>query len=168
MSDPELWGTPPRLKGSYEGHDYAPLGKLGPREAGSIAANTMIAQPAILAASWEIEQLAQRSMPTLTPGMAGLSSWFVQTLIFLALKVIANLLRNNGGSLFRDVAAWAFSWVMRLIKRLIAGWLHSLAEWILPSVITPDHPDAIPIDEPARRRWRLAARIRKWRDQIAR
>ena len=164
VKDP-LWGRPPqRVRGSYDKFDDAPRFKLGPREVGSIAENTAIAQPMIIATSYEIERFAHEAMPTLAPGMAGISSWAIQTLFFLALKIVANMLRNNGSSWIRDLGAFLWSWFWSIAKRWLASWLHGFANWILPARVDPSQPNTPQID----RRRRLAKRIRAWRDRLSR
>ena len=160
-----LWGRPPRhVRGTYDEFDYAPRGRIGPREAGSIAANTAMVQPMIMATSYEIERFAHQAMPNLAPGVAGISSWALQTVFFMALKVLANLLRNNGTSLFRDLFAYLWWWFLSWIKAWLVSWLHSFANWILPARIDQTNPHAPQLD----RRRRIAARLRAWRDRLAR
>ena len=108
MSDPKLWAEPPKLRGAYEGCDYAAPGKIGPREAGSIFANVAMIQAITIPIAYEIEAMAAKAYPGLPFGVAGASAWFGQTVAYLVLKISAQLLRNYGASFARDFGAWVW------------------------------------------------------------
>lgn len=156
-----LWGKPPRrrIRGSYEDYDYAPRGHFGPREAGSVASNTLLFS-GVTAVSYQIENLAAQYTPGLPVGMAGVGSWFAQVVIYLVLKTIVSVIRQHGHSLVRDVTAWIWSQIFAGmwagLKRHIASWIpfgrwrrRRRRPWIDPDV--PDEEDS----QPRPRRWRL-------------
>lgn len=105
--DQPLWGTPKRrrVRGSYEAADYAPRGKFGPREAGSVFENTVIVS-GVSAVAMAVDQLATSYTPGLPSGMAGVSTWLLQVVIWVACKAWASTFRSYGASLLRDLGAW--------------------------------------------------------------
>lgn len=113
----DLWGKPPRrqVKGCYDACDYSPGGKIGPREAGSIFANLALIQSIVIPVAWELDNLASASHPGLPRGAVGFGAWISQTLFYLLLKIVANMLRNYGASWARDLGAWI--------------WIHWMEPW---------------------------------------
>lgn len=110
----DLWGEPPTkrpIRGAYERHGYAPNGRIGPREAGSIFAGATQLQAVFIPASGAIEMLASSSMPQ---GSAFTIAWLTQSLGFIGLKVLANMLRCYGASLVRDFGAWLWECITYL------------------------------------------------------
>jgi hypothetical protein len=122
------WGaTPKKVKGAYHRAPFAPAGSFGPREAGSTLATAMMLQPVMLATSYTIEQYAEQANPA-TSGMAVFGvSYLLQLCVTLGLKIVANLLRNFGASVARDVGAWLWFHVTTAIGvslwDSITGWL---------------------------------------------
>lgn len=102
-------GPRQRVRGSYNAAAPAGRGHFGPREASSLAANTALQQPIAIAVAFKIEELATANTPGLPMGVAGISAWLLQTVIWILLKLIANWLRNSGGSYFRDFVAWVWA-----------------------------------------------------------
>lgn len=113
---------PKRIRGAYECYEYAPAGSFGPREAGSTLSAVAMLQPIMLATSYEIEALASQSGYGLPTGVAFGSSWLAQTAATVALKVIANILRNYGAGIVRDLGAWLWGqFVMALARSMWDG-----------------------------------------------
>lgn len=159
-----LWGKPPRrrVRGSYEASDYAPRGQFGPREAGSVASNTLLFS-GVTAISWQMENLAEQYAPGIPTGMAGIGSWGAQIAIYLILKTLVSVVRQHGHSLVRDVTAWIWSQIFAGMwdgfKRHIASWL-PFGRWRRRRRpwIDPDAPDEDE-DQPRPRRRRLIDRF---------
>lgn len=101
-----LWGTPPKIRGTYGQYDYAPRGGFGPREAGSVLDDAAMSAIIIAPLAFEIEQLAQKAGVGTAPGMLGIASGVLAFITKVFLKVIANYLRRNGASWLRDLGAW--------------------------------------------------------------
>lgn len=115
MAGRKLWGDPPKIRGSYEQADYSPGRKFGPREAGSVVDDAAWTAVVIAPIALEIEMLAQKADIGVPPGVAGFASGIGAFLLRVVLKIVANYLRRNGGSLLRDFGAWAYI--------QITGWL---------------------------------------------
>lgn len=93
---------------SYERSDYGGRGKFGPREAGSVVANAPLVGFSS-AFAYAAEAAAAKYAPGAIPlGMAGVSAWILQMVVWLAFKAFSAWLRNYGGSLLRDLGAWAW------------------------------------------------------------
>lgn len=105
-----LWGTPPKIRGTYGQYDYAPRGSFGPREAGSVLDDAAMTALIIAPLAFEIEQLAQKADVGASPGLIGLGSGVLAFVMKVALKIVANYLRRNGASWLRDFGAWL--WVL--------------------------------------------------------
>jgi hypothetical protein len=144
----------PPVKGSYIDSDYSPWMKLNERDAASIATNTATATP-IFAVASAVESLALNFDPSSSFGAAGVASfstsflltWFFQTVCFAILKTIACLLRDRGESVFRDVSAWVWKWIIATAWQSFTdtffGWLpFRRRERIIP--VRPVDPDGEP------------------------
>ncbi len=119
-------GTPARhpVRHSYADADPSPLGRFNGRDAASVAANTVAAQPAIIVASTlaaNLDSLAGSvggAMLSGAPSMTAsfVTTWLVATAVQAIFKAIAAVLRNYGESMFRDFIAWLWKWA------IIAAW----------------------------------------------
>lgn len=93
------------LGDAYERGDYSRRGRFGPREAGSVMANApLVGLPSAIAIA--AEGAAMKFAPgALPPGVASVSAWLLNLLIWFCFKVVAAWLRNYGGSFLRDLGA---------------------------------------------------------------
>jgi hypothetical protein len=149
----------PPVKHTYIDADYSPWLNLNERDAASIASNTATAAP-VLAVASAVESLAFNFDPALSLGAVGFGSltttflltWLVQTIGFALLKTIACLLRNRGESLFRDVSAWVWKWIIaqawQSFRESFFGWWPVRRERVIKPV-RPVRPDVAP--EPRKR-----------------
>ena len=152
----KLWGVPP-IRGTYQEQEYAPAGRFGPREAGSVFANVALLQPVMAVTSFEIEKLAQQAHPGIPTGFAFSSAWLSQVLVTIFLKVFANMLRNFGASFARDFGAWLWQRILVSTFSAVFGWMLPW-NWGSRNEPQPDNDGWFPRpDEPRRRR-------RRWLD----
>lgn len=109
----KLWASPPSrpIKGTYTAHGYAPYKRFGPREAGSVFEDAALSAIWIPLVAVELEMLAQRAEMGSTPGLVGGLSGVGIFALRIGLKALANYLRRNGESLFRDIGAWLWLWI---------------------------------------------------------
>jgi hypothetical protein len=147
----------PPVRGSYIDSDYSPWMHLNERDAASIASNTATATP-IFAVASAVESLAYMTDPgsmlssggVATFSMSFVVTWLLQTVCFAVLKTVACLLRNRGESLFRDVTAWLWKWVIaqawQSFTDTFFGWLpFRRRERLIPiRPVPPDGDDAKP------------------------
>lgn len=98
------------VRNAYNAAEPSPFLRFNERDAASVAATTVAAQPALVFAS-ALEGLAgtmsgqfASSVPTFS--MAFMLTWLLQTTAVALFKIVACLLRNRGESLFRDIFAW--------------------------------------------------------------
>jgi hypothetical protein len=119
-----LWGEPPkRVKGAYNHAPSTGVGGFGPREAGSTLATLGMLQPVMLATSFTIEQYAEQANPA-SSGLAVFGvSYLLQLCVTLGLKIIANLLRNFGASVVRDIGAWLWYHIATAIGVSLWDWI---------------------------------------------
>lgn len=121
---PKRWKP---IRGSYVDANYAPPGKYGAREFGSTVAFGAAIQPAIIWASYQIEQMAEASNPNVN-GLATFGAAYASTFVTaIVMKILAGFLRNFGESLIRDLAAWLWINALRAtwytITDLFTGWI---------------------------------------------
>lgn len=102
------------VRGSYDAVEPSSRMKFNERDAASVAATTVLTQPIIVIASAlesmavNVDGMVAAAEPSFTASFA--TAWITQTLAVAALKTVACLLRNYGGSFFRDAVAWAWRW----------------------------------------------------------
>lgn len=154
--EPKTKPRKPPVKHTYIDADYSPWMKLNERDAASIASNTATATP-IFAIASAVESLAVNFDPAATFGAAGvgsftltfLTTWLLQTACYAVLKTVACLLRNKGESLFRDITAWLWKWVIAQAWRAFVdsffGWMPRRRRVIKPRIVpTPTDDVRVP------------------------
>ncbi|MEM1225977.1 MAG: hypothetical protein AAGJ40_09770 [Planctomycetota bacterium] len=149
---PQRWSP---IKGSYTGSDYTPRGRFGAREAGSTLAFSAAIQPAIIYASYQIEQMAEAANPSMDSyGAIGVfgAAWGGQFIVALIFKVLAGFVRNFGESLIRDLGSWFWSHMLHAMWGTFVDTFFGWLPWRRrrPNPIW-DHEDRQPIDDEPRR-----------------
>lgn len=159
------------LRGSYTAAGYSRRGRFNGRDAGSVLSFAMLAQPLIVSLSGGLELVARSVEPQFVAAGPGamtasfLTTWMWQTALAAGLKSISCVLRDQGASLVRDIAAWVWSTLMKAAWSEFVDWTYGLAlRWArtLPFWPKPDRDDS-----PDRRRrpfwdrWRRRRRRRR-------
>jgi hypothetical protein len=97
---------------------YSPLGKFNSHDAGSVVANTVIASGSFVAASEVMDAFVAHGYSQLDMDN-GIWCWLVQASFFLAIKVVAATLRNNGDSPTRRLSSKFYEAVLRGLKKAL-------------------------------------------------
>lgn len=142
------------IKGTYGEAKPSPRLRFNERDAASVAATTALTQPIIVVASaletvaFNVDGLAATATPSLTSSFVMM--WLIQTIAVALLKTIACLLRNYGTSLFRDLIAWIWRWLIPDIRQAIRNAFRSI--WPFRRRSAPVRPDNPQPPSPGRRR----------------
>lgn len=100
---------------AYNEKPTSNAGSFNARDFASVATNTAIASSAWAAAATVLELYAANAEAVISVE-DGVKVWLVQTCLFLVIKIIAAMLRNEGDSKFRTIAVIVWEKLMSIVR----------------------------------------------------